>query len=524
MFGTLEERPARDFDDSDESLGATDVVSSERLFEHLRKSHEHRVDTHAYLAARLFDIVVGDRDRHRDQWRWGRFSADKNARWEPIPRDRDMPFAKFEGAGPWAIRGFAQQLVTFGSKYPPMVWLNWNAREIDRKLLVGLSRAEWDSAVRELQTQLSDSVIRAAVGQMPVPFQKLNGAELIAALIARRERLAKAGAEFYELLAREVNVAGTDAADLAQVSRETDGAVRVRLSTRKSSGSGAADSGATYFDRRFLPGETHEVRVHLLGGDDRVAISGARRGDILVRIVGGDGDDVVIDSIPNGDGALRIYDSKGKNRVESASSLSINSRPYSPPAAARAENEARDWGSWSYVMRTVSVSPGAGLLLGVSHTRIGYAFRHEKFSTQSTLRLDASIAERRPRLTWDGLFTQPNSRNIAGLSVVASGIDLIRFHGLGNQTASDRATDYYRVLQNLFRIEPTWRVPLRHHAILEFHAVGQYTSTRDSAQTLVGEMRPYGSGGFGELGVGAGVEIDRRDSPIAPSRGYRVRA
>ncbi|MEO7962866.1 MAG: hypothetical protein ABIT38_03050, partial [Gemmatimonadaceae bacterium] len=309
VLGTLEERPARDFDDSAESLGATDVVSSERLFEHLRKSHEHRVDTHAYLAARLFDIVVGDRDRHRDQWRWGRFSADKNAMWEPIPRDRDMPFAKFEGAGPWAIRGFAPQMVSFDAKYPSMVWLNWNAREIDRRLLVGLSRAEWESAVRELQAQLSDSVIRAAVAQMPAPFQKLDGEELIATLITRRERLPKAGAEFYELLAREVNVAGTDAADLAQVTRETDGAVRVRLSTRKSSASGTADSDATYFDRRFLPGETHEVRIHLLGGDDRVAISGARRGDILVRIVGGDGDDVIIDSIPNGDAALRIYDS-----------------------------------------------------------------------------------------------------------------------------------------------------------------------------------------------------------------------
>ena len=132
------------------------MISSERLFERMRSSHRNVVNARAFLAARLFDVLVGDRDRHRDQWRWGRFSpTELNAPWEPIPRDRDMPFSRFEGLGPWIVRGALPQTTTFGRSYPPMVWLNWNAREIDRLLLVGLERAAWDSAARLLQAQIT---------------------------------------------------------------------------------------------------------------------------------------------------------------------------------------------------------------------------------------------------------------------------------------------------------------------------------------------------------------------------------
>jgi hypothetical protein len=32
------------------------------------------------------DIFMGDRDRHRDQWRWANFGKEKPTLWEPISR------------------------------------------------------------------------------------------------------------------------------------------------------------------------------------------------------------------------------------------------------------------------------------------------------------------------------------------------------------------------------------------------------------------------------------------------------
>ncbi len=521
VLGTFEERPGRDFDDTPETLGAIDVISSERLFERMRKSSSNVPDTRAYLAARLLDILVGDRDRHRDQWRWGRFSSRDGALWEPIPRDRDMPFAKFEGLGPWVIRGIVPQLVTFGSTYPDMVWLNWNAREIDRRLLSSLEWSAWDSAVTRLQSQLTDSVIDAALARMPRPFVERNAPELRSALIARRSHLRDAAASYYAILAREPDLAGTDGPDSVTVERRTDGTLDVALYAVAREGRRGAD--APYLARTFHPRETKEVRLFLHGGDDRVVIRGASaRGGIRVRSLTGDGDDRVVDALAGGDRAIALYDSSGTDSISSEGKHTIDRTPYRPPPVPRPENAIRDWGSWNYTMRGVSFAPSLGVVGSLIHVRNAYGFRKNPFASRSTYRLDFSLGERRPRLTYDGTFNSMNSPRSVGLEVMASGIEVIRFHGLGNETPAEDPTSYYRVFQNLFRIAPEWRAPLSPAVSISLGAVGQYTTTRDDARTLVAETAPYGSGTFGQVGGRVGVSIDRRDSPTAPTRGFRL--
>lgn len=524
VLGTLEERPDEDFDETPESTGATNVVSSERLFERMKENHTNVPDARAYLAARLFDVLVGDRDRHRDQWRWGRFSREKGAAWEPIPRDRDMPFARFEGLGPWVIRGFVPQMITFASKYPDMVWLNWNAREIDRRLLVGLERPVWDTVAATLERQLSDAVIDSAIAGMPAPWLQHNGSELRAALIRRREQLARVAGEFYEILAREVDLSATDERDVAEVTRQDDGGVHIALSAMDSSGGADGARGTTYMERTFDPADTREVRVFLHGGDDQVIVRGARSGEILVRIIGGDGSDFVSDSVAGGDGALRFYDSAGDDRILTAGQAGIDRKPYTAPTTARVEHAVRDWGTWSFTQRAASYAPALGVVGSISHTRFGYGFRSDPFASRQVLRLDFSFGERRPRLVYDATFRGVNTQRLREIRLLASGIELIRFHGIGNESASDRGTDFYRVFQNLVRAEPRWILPLSKGATASLGAVVQYTSTREGPRTLVGTTAPYGSGSFGEVGARVGLVVDRRDSPIAPTKGFRLLA
>ncbi len=522
VLGALEERPDEDFDETPESPGATNVVSSEKLFERMREKHTNIPDARSYLAARLFDVLVGDRDRHRDQWRWGRFSEEKGALWEPIPRDRDMPFARFEGIGPWAIRGFVPQLVTFTSKYPDMVWLNWNGREIDRRLLVGLEGPVWDSVAARLQRQMSDAVIDSAIAAMPPPWAERNGPELRAALISRREQLPGAARDFYAIHAREVDFSATDEEDLAEVTRLDDGAVRVALSATDSTGSG--QRGETYLSRTFRPGETREVRVFLHGGHDEVVVRGARSDAILLRIIGGDGSDTITDSIPGGDPALRFYDSAGDDRLVTAGDATIDRRFYTPPTTARVEHAVRDWGSWSFMQRGASYAPALGVLGSLSYTRFGYGFRSDPFKSRQVLRFDFSFGERRPRLSYDATFRGINTQRLREVRLLASGIELIRFHGPGNETASDAGTDFYRVFQNLVRAEPRLVVPVSWGTTLSLGAVAQYTSTRGGPRTLVGTTTPYGSDEFGEVGARVGLVMDRRDSPVVPRKGFRLSA
>ncbi|MGQ0639877.1 MAG: BamA/TamA family outer membrane protein, partial [Gemmatimonadaceae bacterium] len=521
VIGTFEERPDTDFDATPDSPGATNVISSERLFERLRNNHENVVNARAFLAARLFDILVGDRDRHRDQWRWGRFSEAPNAPWDPIPRDRDMPFARFEGLGPYIVRGANPQLITFGSGYPDMVWLNWNAREIDRLLLSDLERSAWDSAAKLLQSQLTDAVIDSAIAAMPPEFVRLDGARLRADLISRRQQLPRAAREFYRVHAKEVDVRATDDADVAQITRANDGSVHVTLSDITSLGV-ARDT--AYRQRRFDPAETREVRLFLNGGHDRAILRGAASDAILLRIIGGAGDDSVLDSIPGGDRAVRIYDSAGNDRVVSAADIVIDRRAYVPPSTELAQHSVRDWGTFSEWQRAVSYSPNFGVLASIGHTRYKYGFRKDPYASRVSVRLDMSLSERRPRLTYSGVFRPISSTSLVDVKLMASGLELIRFHGLGNETSSDSGTSYYRVFQNLFRAEPAWVVRQGRHTTWSLGGLAQYTATRENARTLVGSERAYGSGTFGEFGVRVGMVMDHRDLPNAPTKGVRLAA
>src|SRR5207247_7090883 len=88
MLGILEERPREGPGGASRFAGASDVAGTDRLLDLRRGSSRERVDSRAFLAARLLDLLLGDGDRHADQWRWARFDDTEGHVWRPIPRPR----------------------------------------------------------------------------------------------------------------------------------------------------------------------------------------------------------------------------------------------------------------------------------------------------------------------------------------------------------------------------------------------------------------------------------------------------
>src|SRR3989442_10968654 len=96
MLGQLEDRPTVDPEEDIGFEGAEKIASTQKLWERLTRDSRERVDSRAFLAARLLDVFVGDWDRHPDQWRWGRVDQGDLPVWRPIPRDRDQAFSRSE--------------------------------------------------------------------------------------------------------------------------------------------------------------------------------------------------------------------------------------------------------------------------------------------------------------------------------------------------------------------------------------------------------------------------------------------
>jgi hypothetical protein len=84
------------------------------------------------------------------------------------------------------------------------------------------------------------------------------------------------------------------------VTRRDDGSVDVRLESQ----------GHEFFSRRFDPRETVELLVYLHGGDDTAVVTGRAPSSILVRVIGGNGNNDLVDSSTVGGRAhpTRLYD------------------------------------------------------------------------------------------------------------------------------------------------------------------------------------------------------------------------
>jgi hypothetical protein len=227
---------------------------------------------------------VRDPDRHQLQWDWARSAA--TGRWVTVPKDRDLAFVRFDGLLVHFVRSQMPHLVKFDEKYPAAIAFDLQSGDIDRLFLGGLDWPAWRQVAGEFSSRLTDPVVDAAVKRLPAPYDRLDGARLAARLKARRDGLEPMARRLYQLLAREAEVYGTDQADTVQILRQADGSVEVALTGHE----------GRYFQRRYLPGETREVRVFLKGGDDHVVSEGQGDPKVIVRVVCGDGDDVIDDS------------------------------------------------------------------------------------------------------------------------------------------------------------------------------------------------------------------------------------
>jgi hypothetical protein len=513
LLGTLEERPT---DEGPGFAGASKIVSTEDLFDRLEHHQDEHVDTRAFLAARLIDLLLGDWDRHQDQWRWARLGDGRTAPWTPIPRDRDQAFSRYDGLLLGLARLSAPQLVEFSATYPSTVGLTWNARVLDRRLLTGLEWPVWDSIATALQGEITDAVIDDAVHRMPPELRAKNEAWLAGALKHRRDALPEAARRFYRLLAGEAEVFGSDKAE-----RVT--AVRAEGRTLDLTVRAADDSAAApLFHRRFDRAETKEVRLYLHGGDDVVQIGGAGGGAPLLRIIGGGGDDRVVDSSTAG--RARFYDARGTNAVEGTRRVPLDTRPYNDwQLTDSTPYPPRDWGGFWRFRPWVSAGPEVGLFFGGGLVRYDFGFRKRPYRSRMELRAGYATDAETFRVEFTGDFRRVNSRVRTNLLLRASGIEVVRFFGFGNETPRIDSDFFYRVPQEQYLIQPSVVFPVGHRATLSVGPTVKYADTDLDPGRFITLFPPLGVGGFGMVGASAALEVDGRDGQVA-RRGVHLTA
>jgi hypothetical protein len=165
-----------------------------------------------------------------------------------------------------------------------------------------------------------------------------------------------------------------------------------------------------------------------------------------------------------------------------------------------------------------------GVYLGVGVRRERYGFRKHPWASRQTLDAAYGFGAERPRFRYDGAFRRENSSTLLRLRARASGFEVLRFYGFGNETDDDAPDEFFRLRQTQYRLEPALEIGLARRLRLSAGPVLRYATTDLAADRFIGQARPYGSEDFGQVGAALGLSLDTRDSLAAPSSGVCIAA
>ncbi|MGQ0649442.1 MAG: BamA/TamA family outer membrane protein [Gemmatimonadaceae bacterium] len=510
-LGTIEEHVS-DAEGDPGFGGAVEILDSEELLERINKEPKRHVDARKFLQARLVDIMLGDTDRHRDQWKWAQMSPGDSLL-TPIPRDRDRVLATHDGLLLKAARLMKPYLVEFDSTYPRVASMVGFARDLDDRLVAELDWKTWDSAVTVVQRAVTDSVIHAALYALPRGYHP-HLAILEGKLRSRRDRLGDAAADYYRSLSEISDVHGTDHADNAHVVRNPDGTVLIQL--------GGAT--APWFSRRFDPRETKEIRLFLHGGDDTAAVSGTAGPGIVVRVVGGGGTNQLADSSQaTGSRPLtRLYDrAKGKEEKFEPDS-GFNRLPwvsvhgtYVPPN--------KDWGTKTSPVVFIGSGRGLGVVPRLGAKRYRYGFRRWPYKSMIGIQGEYASSTSGYRALVQSDFRFEDSPLHLGGQAEMSEFEIMQFFGLGNDVPYSRHP-FFDVDQRQWMLRPVVAYAFGLNRDVSIGPVMKFATSDSTPDRFISEQRPYGFGRFGQVGLELRLKHDTRDNASNPLHGFYMEA
>lgn len=439
------------------------MVNTTKLLEQLEKDKDNKVDELFFLRARLFDLWIGDWDRHEDQWRWGEFNTKNGKLYRPIPRDRDQAFFLNEGIVPrflsqpfllFRFEGFREHV-----RWPS--GLLFSGRYIDRKFLTALARDDWKAVADDLVKSLSDSVIEASIKKWPKEIYDLHGAEIIRNLKLRRDDLRSYTLKHYEFLARTVSVVGSDKAELFEIERKENGNLDVHVFRLNKN----EEKGKDLYHRTFYANETKELRLYGLGAKDKFVFTG-KPNHMKVRVIGGKGDDEITALKDN---HTILYDSKKGYKLSNQAKIRVRT------GKSKEINEY-NWRDFKYnvtmplILANYNVDDGVFLGGGVMITKHG--FRKEPFQSKQVITASYALNTSSYNFSYSGAFTKLLGKWNLELDADIKAPNFVNnFFGWGNESVFDKridqqghslddAVDFYRVRFKDYKLHAQFSKPL----------------------------------------------------------------
>jgi len=457
----IEEHVSDGHDDLKSFGNTKKIENTDDLLKKLRKDEKYMVDDEMYLRARLFDIAIGDWDRHVDQWRWAEFKDEDSGKvvYKPIPRDRDQAFSIM---GDGALMNFATRIIPplklmegFMEDVRNVKGFNFSPFSLDMTLLNKTERKHWEEQVALIQKNLTPEVIDKAFELFPEEVQDEAIVEIKRILLARVQNLPKIAKNYYEVLNKFAVITGTDKDDWFDVERMPNGSTKV-TAYRIQKG----EKGTIFHQRTYSKNETKEIWIYGLDDEDVFNVFGEGDDLIRVRFIGGQNKDIY--DIENGK-RVKSYDYKSK---KSEFITNKGSRKLTDDYETNVYSYTKLKNSTNQITPTIGTNPDDGFKIGFVDIFTTYNFERNPFTQQHTISAAYYFATNGYDLSYNGEFANVfGSMNLGINAVFTSPNYAINFFGFGNGTPNfddEKSLDFNRVKLRTIKVAPAliWRGPL----------------------------------------------------------------
>lgn len=445
----IEERPSDTQTDAPNFGKPDDIVSTKDMLMSLEKDEKYVVDSKMYLKARIFDFLIGDWDRHADQWRWSVHKTQDSVLYQPIARDRDQAFAKIDGNLLSLLKRTPplRHMQSFKSNFANPRWITKTAFPLDKLLLQDLNLEDWKTSAQQIVNQISDEVIAESFNLLPEEVQNMESDQIQMILKERRSKLIDFVEVYYNELMKYGVISGTNKKDKFKITTSKEN-LKVEISRLKKTGELPIKT-ITYD-----PKVTKEVWIYTLDDDDEIYVEG-EKSPILLRLIGGRNNDVYEIS---SESKIKLYDFASKtNTINKGKNTKL---------ILRYNHQLNNFDYRNAPLNTYTLMPSLGynrdngVMLGVNGTFTQQKFIHQPFNQKHQLKANIDFATNGARIDYVGKFKN-NSRNwYYQIDATATSSNFTQnYFGFGNETAYDGELfedNYNRVRTEQYVFKPSY--------------------------------------------------------------------
>ncbi|WP_299186937.1 metallophosphatase [uncultured Aquimarina sp.] len=403
------------------------ILSSNDVLQEVHKTGKSVVDEPSYIRARLFDMLIGDWDRHPDQWRWALFEKEDGTEFcKPIPRDRDQAFSVFDGSIvsflTCAIPGL-RKMQSYDEQLRSPKWFSQTPYPLDMTFINGSDWSKWEKQAMYIQENLTDEVIEKAFENVPDEMKGETINDIKKKLKGRRSNIVDIAQRYYKHLNNFEVIAGTLKDDVFNIRRLPNGQTNIEIQ-RKDIG---------ILNRTFIKEETKEIWLYGLDGNDTFNVEGKGNNLIDIKVIGGKKNDTY--NFKNTK-KIKLYDYKSKNNtiVNKRSKkwlvddYDINNYDY----------KKRKY-SFNQILPLIAYNPDDGLRVGILNNFTYYGLQRNPFTQKHSISASFYTGSGGFDLTYKGEFSNIfHNWNFGVEGLYTSPSFAQNFFGFGNETDYDR--------------------------------------------------------------------------------------